>query len=126
MIMVVKEFTFDSAHYLPNYDGPCSRLHGHTYRLQIGIKGGTDSKSGMVMDFVELKRIVRDYLDVLDHHCLNEVTSFDFPYQNPTAERMVTWLSLCLLHHFVDPEMPNLEFIRLYETPTSYAEWRKS
>ena len=50
-ITVVKEFTFDAAHYLPGYNGKCNRPHGHTYRLQVGIEGEPDHSTGMVIDF---------------------------------------------------------------------------
>lgn len=122
MLSVVKEFTFDAAHFLPGYDGNCRNLHGHTYKLQVGVTGPFDSR-GMVCDFQELKEVVTHYVDLLDHSFLNEIESLEFPKDQPTAERMVYWLALNLIPD-IEAKSLHLSFIRLYETPTSYAEWR--
>jgi len=118
-ITVVKEFTFDAAHYLPGYDGACANLHGHTYRLQVGVKYSIDPQTGMVMDFGILKSVIQPIIDRLDHACLNDIGDNGFPCTLPTAENMVLWMAEQLLQ-----VISVLEFIRLYETPTSYAEWR--
>lgn len=121
-IEVVKQFTFDAAHYLPNYRGKCANLHGHTYILEVGIKEEPDQESGMVIDFGRLKQIVeRNIIEKLDHQNLNEVDAPFFPTSMPTAERMVQWI-VKVLRNFWPNE---LSFVRLYETPTSYAEWRR-
>jgi len=127
-ITVVKEFTFDAAHYLPNHPGKCKHLHGHTYRLQVGVKGPIDPETGMVTDFGILKDIVKMYvIDKLDHSFLNEsLDLFYLPNGAPTAENMVVWI-VKVLNEFVLEEwegLVKLHFLRLYETPTSYAEWR--
>jgi 6-pyruvoyltetrahydropterin/6-carboxytetrahydropterin synthase len=123
MITVVKEFTFDAAHWLPGYNGPCSNLHGHRWTLQVGIQGTV--QDGMVMDFSKLKGIVKqEIINPLDHHCLNEVPQDGFPTGYPTAENMVIWISRTLFERISLEDHVSLSFIRLYETPTSYAEWR--
>lgn len=131
-ITVVKEFTFDAAHHLPNYPGKCQNLHGHTYRLQIGIKGPINPVTGMVVDFAKIKEIIRRViLDYLDHKCLNEIKGdhfIAFPRHNPTAELMVSWIVQVLIRSCTDEKLGSsvkLNFVRLYETPTSYAEWRR-
>ena len=119
-ITVVKEFTFDAAHWLPNYPGLCANLHGHTYRLQIGISGKIDPNTGMVYDFAKLKELVQYHITKhLDHICLNECTEPGFPAKMPTAENMVDWIVGCF-----QGKEENLQLVRLWETPTSYAEWR--
>ena len=121
-VEVVKEFTFDAAHYLPGYKGPCGRLHGHTWKLQVGVTGHIDGQTGMVMDFKDLKATVQDeVISVLDHTCLNEYDPdrASFPNLKPTAEFMLCWLVTVL-----KARLPNITFIRLYESATSYAEWR--
>ena len=132
MITVVKEFTFDAAHWLPGYAGQCANLHGHTYKLQVGIKGEIDPNTGMVMDFSKLKGIVGyEIISQLDHVCLNDLKStpgelgINFPWEMPTAENMVDWIQQRLENRWDGTrEDATISFIRLYETPTSYAEWR--
>ena len=121
-LTVVKEFTFDAAHYLPGYPGLCQNLHGHTYRLRIGVSGPINLDSGMVCDFVKLKNIVQENIvSRMDHQCLNECKFPGFPDMMPTAEYMVKWI----VELFQMKGKPELELVQLWETPTSYCEWRK-
>ena len=130
-IEVVKRFTFEAAHFLPEYKGACANMHGHTYVLDVGIKGEIDPKTGMVMDFTALKQMVKVYiLDELDHKLLNEVYSHNFPYGRPTAENMVVWILKRLKSYMRSYKLfygsSDISFIRLYETQNSYAEWRSN
>ena len=102
--MVSKEFTFDAAHHLFNYEGKCKSLHGHTYHLQIAVSGYLDER-GMTFDFGDLKRIYKDHLEPqLDHRYLNET----LPYMNTTAENMVFWIFQTTSQHL--PEERGLRF----------------
>lgn len=134
-IMVVKEFQFDAAHFLPNHPGKCKGFHGHTYKLQIGVSGEVNSETGMVVDFADLKEMVDEsIIEHLDHKLLNSVGSFigdpeplkSFPNRMPTAEMMVSWIATTLYNLFLQiwEGKIQLHLVRLYETPTSYAEWR--
>jgi 6-pyruvoyltetrahydropterin/6-carboxytetrahydropterin synthase len=76
---------FDAAHHLPGYDGKCSRVHGHTYKIEVIIAGPV-GEDGFVMDFYSLKKSVSSALEDLDHRDLNEIVS------NPTAERIAGWI----------------------------------
>ncbi len=118
---VCKEFTFDAAHYLPSHEGLCRNMHGHTYRLLVGISGPIvedeqSSMNGMVLDFSQLKSIVQALIiKRLDHKMLNDVLPFV-----TTAENMAFWM-----FKEIEGQLSSsltMEFIRLYETPTSYAE----
>ena len=140
-IRVTKQFNFESAHALWNYDGKCKNIHGHTYKLFVTvigtpIKDDSSHKLGMVIDFGDLKTIVKTQIvDVFDHAVILNKKA---PYKNfinvpemferfiatdyqPTCENMVV--------HFADivkkylPEDVQLFSVRLYETETSYAEW---
>lgn len=83
---VTKEFTFDAAHFLTDYYGKCEKLHGHTYKLQVTVTGDLGS-NGLLLDFVLLKKIVKDkVLSKLDHSHLND----HFP--NPTSELVANWI----------------------------------
>ena len=115
---VCKAFRFDAAHYLPNYEGKCKNLHGHTWTLEVEVSGvpiPDGSKQGMVMDFGDLKVAVQQkVIDVLDHTLLNDTIS------NPTAENILLWVHdklQCLPYGM-------LCRLRLYETPDSFAELR--
>ncbi|WDC83698.1 6-carboxytetrahydropterin synthase QueD [Caloramator sp. mosi_1] len=85
-MILIKEFEFDAAHNLIHYHGKCERLHGHTYKLVVKLEGEPDSE-GMVFDFVELKRIVKErVIDKFDHTYLNEII------EQPTAENIAVYV----------------------------------
>ena len=111
-MMIYKEFTFDSAHKLPNVpDGhKCKNLHGHTYKLTVYLEGEIDEKLGWVMDFNELKQVMKPLLNRMDHHYLNDLPGLE----NPTSEVLVRWI-----WNQVQPALPLLSKMELRETPTS-------
>lgn len=130
-IQVVKQFKFDSAHFLTEYVGKCANLHGHTYMLEIGVTSDVLHK-GFVMDFGVVKDIINPYIEMMDHNMLNEISTQtkwgdkakNFPTKT-TAENMVVWLYHELVFEFAKYDsLVSLSLIRLWETPTSYAEWR--
>jgi len=85
-MLVTKEFTFDSAHYLTDYHGKCEQMHGHTYKLKVTVEGEIQ-ENGMVIDFALLKQIVKNrVLNKLDHKMLNDVIP------NASAERIAVWI----------------------------------
>ena len=120
-ISVTKIFEFEASHHLPKYHGDCSRVHGHSYKLEVtltnfkhGKTGTIDVDSGMIMDFKAVKRIVQEHIiDYVDHSNLN-----DF-YENPTAEIMVADFYSKLSR--VLPSEIMIESIKLWETSSSYA-----
>ncbi|WP_066287641.1 6-carboxytetrahydropterin synthase QueD [Bacillus sp. FJAT-29937] len=123
-VLVSKEFTFDSAHHLHDYEGKCKNLHGHTYKVIFGISGLVDHR-GLLIDFGDIKEIWKNDIEIyLDHRYLNET----LPPMNTTAENMVVWIyekmqeSLDIRKY---NDAARVEFVRLYETPTSYAEARR-
>ncbi len=106
---VTKEFVFDAAHYLPNYEGKCERLHGHTWKLHVTVKAPVDRASGLAFDFVALKRKAMErVVDRLDHQVVNDVVP------NPSAENIALWVWHQLR------ELP-LDTVTVWETPTSFA-----
>lgn len=109
---IYKEFTFDSAHFLPHVpEGhKCRGMHGHTYRLRVWLEGEPDTRLGWVMDFAVLKEIVKSVLVRIDHKCLNEVEGME----NPTCERIAIWI-----WDRLQPSLPLLTRIELQETPSS-------
>lgn len=124
-VLVSKEFTFDAAHHLHCYEGKCKNLHGHTYKVIFGISGFVD-EIGLVIDFGDIKEIWKEEIEIyLDHRYINET----LPNMNTTAENMVVWIYEKMKESLSNrPEKKNgvqVEFVRLYETPTSYAEARR-
>lgn len=119
-VLVSKEFTFDSAHHLHCYEGKCKSLHGHTYKMQVIMRGRVDER-GLTIDFGDIKRIAKErVIDLLDHRYLNDV----LPPMNTTAENMVVWMYEQLLFGLKEEGLypkVRLEEVRLWETPTSFA-----
>ncbi|QMT35744.1 6-carboxytetrahydropterin synthase QueD [Neisseria wadsworthii] len=134
---ITKIFTFDSSHMLDGHDGKCQNLHGHTYKLEVVVAGGlikSGAKDGMVMDFADLKTIVKHtIIEPFDH-------AFIYNGNNPresqiaallegwnmktmrldfrtTAENMAAYMYACLKNAGL-----HVSLIRLWETPTSCAE----
>jgi len=141
-IRITKEFKFETAHALKGYDGLCKHIHGHSYELLVSIIGEpiqneNSPKLGMVMDFGDLKKIVKEeVVDKMDHSLvLNEKGSkaealkksdemfervLTVPYQ-PTSENMLIDFA-----ERIKPRLPqgiSLKYMLLRETVTSYAEW---
>ena len=111
-MQIYKEFSFDSAHFLPNVpDGhKCKNMHGHTYRLKVVIEGQPDPHFGWIMDFKELKDALTPVIDQLDHKVINDIKGLE----NATAENITIWI-----WNQIKPVLPLLSRIELYETPTT-------
>ena len=112
LMEIGKEFTFDSAHYLIDYRGPCEHIHGHTYRFEVTLSGAV-GEGGMVMDFAEIKAVVEALvLSKLDHKLLNDIIP------QPTAEHIAIWIWNAL-----KKSLP-LSSIKLWESPGSFVIYR--
>ena len=112
MIDIFKVFSIEAAHRLPNVpEGhQCARLHGHSFRVEVHVRGPIDAQTGWVMDFAELKRAFAPIHQQLDHHYLNDVAGLD----NPTSENLARWIWQQL-----KPNLPLLARIVVHETCTS-------
>ena len=111
-MQLIKTFEFDSAHFLPDYNGKCENLHGHTYGLTVKLEG-TPAADGLIMDFTILKQIVKDeVIEVLDHTCLNDLI------KNPSAENIAIWIWKALDEKLTRPNCKLAE-IEVWETRTS-------
>ena len=144
-IRITKMFSFEAGHALHGYDGKCKNLHGHSYHLEVTVIGTpiTDSnnvKHGMVIDFGDLKKIVKeDIVDVFDHSMVfnkntphidmaNDLVALGHhvllvDYQ-PTTEMMIIDFADKIKRRL--PETIQLHSLKLQETATSYAEWYAS
>ncbi len=140
-IRVTKEFNFEMAHALWNYDGACKNIHGHSYKLYVTLIGipnldSDDPKFGMVIDFKDLKQLVKGpIVDFLDHslavyqkaegnaltaagQMYEKVHVFDF---QPTCENLVLFI-VEKIQSLLSPGL-ELHAVKLFETATSFAEW---
>ena len=141
IIKITKQFSFEMAHALRNYDGLCRNIHGHSYKMDITLAGQplhdeNSPKNGMVMDFGDLKRLVNEEIISLFDHALvlNAKTDnklIELLKQNfekvvvvefqPTTENLLNFIADKLKKRL--PETVKLCRIRLRETDTSYADW---
>jgi 6-pyruvoyltetrahydropterin/6-carboxytetrahydropterin synthase len=107
-----KQFSIEAAHWLPNVpaDHKCRRMHGHSFQIQVHVRGPVDPHLGWVMDFAEIKAAFAPVEDEIDHRCLNDVAGLE----NPTSENLARWLWKRLR-----PALPLLSKIVVQETCTS-------
>ena len=121
-------FSFSAAHHLPKHDGLCKNLHGHNYRLEVELCGQVNLETGMLIDFKKIKDLVNEnVIRLLDHKNLNEVNVASFPYENPTAELMITWMADIIEYHLLGETKGHIKLhkLRLWETDNCYVEWEK-
>lgn len=111
-MVLYKRVTFEAAHRLPNAPAghKCARLHGHSFSVTVHVRGDVDPRTGWVMDFGEIKELLRPILAQLDHQYLNEIEGLE----NPTSENIARWIWRRLR-----PALPQLARIEVAETCTS-------
>lgn len=114
---IFKEFTFEAAHRLPHVPPghKCARLHGHSYRVALHVRGPVGEQSGWIMDFSDLKEAWQPLHERLDHFFLNEVEGLS----NPTSENLARWIWRRLR-----PTLPQLSQVVVRETCTSGCVYR--
>lgn len=144
-IRITKQFTFETGHALYGYDGKCKNVHGHSYKLSVTVIGvpitdTTNVKFGMVIDFGDLKKIVKEEIvDIFDHATVfnrntphvelatelknrgHHVILVDY---QPTSENMVIDFAEKIKNRL--PQSIQLHSLKLQETETSFAEWYQS
>ena len=113
---ISQAFKFEAAHFLPGVPAThrCSRLHGHSYRVEVRLEGEVDPHTGFVVDFFDLEKSFAGIMDALDHRCLNEVEGLD----NPTAENIAVWI-----WNRLKPDLRQISAVRVYETVDCWAEY---
>jgi 6-pyruvoyltetrahydropterin/6-carboxytetrahydropterin synthase len=141
-VRITKQFTFEMAHALFGYDGKCKNIHGHSYKLDVcvigePIKDKNNPKFGMLIDFGDLKQIVKsEVVDIMDHAIMLNIHSphktlaqelkasghdiVEVDYQ-PTSENMVIDFAKKIQSKL--PKNMKLHSIKLRETGTAFAEW---
>jgi len=143
-IRITKEFNFEMAHVLWNYDGKCKNIHVHSYKLFVTVIGipiqdSTNQKDGMVIDFGDLKKIIKEL--IIDTHDHSLAVNANSPHKDifraefkidlkqlkhyqPTAENMIIEFAEVIMAKL--PETVKLFSLKLHETASSFVEWYAS
>ena len=109
---IYKSFTIEAAHRLPNLpdNHKCSRLHGHSFTIEVHVSGDVGEATAWVMDFADISGAIKPVFECLDHRYLNEIAGLE----NPTSENLAKWL-----WHKLKSKLPLLSAIVVKETCTS-------
>ena len=109
---IFKEFTAESAHRLPHVPAghKCGRLHGHSFRIRIAVRGEPAAETGWIIDFGDIKAAFAPIYAQLDHNYLNDIPGLE----NPTSENLAIWIWQQL-----QPSLPQLSAVEIFETCTS-------
>ena len=120
--LITKKFDFEAAHFIPAFaEGhKCRRMHGHSFKVEIKVKGDLNPDLGILMDFADIKAVVKPYIEYLDHDCLNDLAERDNVdlLRNPTSENICLWL-----FKEIKPKLPMLFSVIVHETCTSACEY---
>lgn len=109
---IYKSFTIEAAHRLPNLpdDHKCSRLHGHSFTIELHVSGLVHDVTGWVMDFADISEAFKPLYERLDHHYLNDIKGLE----NPTSENLAKWV-----WQELEPNLPLLTSVVVKETCTA-------
>ena len=133
MFNIKIESYFSSAHFLRDYKGKCEQLHGHNWKVEVNVEDKRLDKSGMVLDFHNLKNKLKAVLERLDHKCLNDIPYFSAAGArlpdgqgsasggkrvNPTSENIAQYI-----YKNLKPEVSNLRLVTVWESHNSCASY---
>jgi len=116
MYSIKIESYFSSAHYLRGYRGKCEELHGHNWKVEVELEAKKLDKTGMVLDFKDLKRELNQVLEKLDHKCLNNVAYFR--KVNPTSENIAQYI-----YNSLNSKVRGLKLVTVWENENSCATY---
>lgn|SRR6185312_3765622 len=122
MFEVCVENTFAAGHALRNYHGKCENVHGHNYRVRMTMEGEQLDATGLLVDFVEIKRLMSAIIDKLDHQFINDIAPFDVI--NPSAENIAKYF-YDEIYSGLKTETPvRISEVKIWETDVSAAAYR--
>lgn len=122
MFEVTVEQTFAAGHALRNYRGKCENVHGHNYRVRVTVAGEQLDATGLLVDFLDVNRLIGGVVEYLDHQFINDLAPFD--QVNPSAENIAKYFYdriACGLKSDVGARVAE---VRIWETDTSSAVYR--
>jgi 6-pyruvoyltetrahydropterin/6-carboxytetrahydropterin synthase len=122
MFEVTVQQTFSAGHALRNYRGKCENVHGHNYRIEVTAQGEQLDSIGLLVDFVELKRAMKEVIEYLDHRFINDLEPFD--KVNPSAENIAKYFHDRISAGLSTEAPIRLAQVKVWETDTSSAVYR--
>jgi 6-pyruvoyltetrahydropterin/6-carboxytetrahydropterin synthase len=122
MFEVSVEQSFAAGHALRNYKGKCENVHGHNYRVRVTVAGEQLDAAGLLVDFLEIKRMMGSAIEYLDHRFINDLAPFDAI--NPSAENIAKYFYDRLSTELKNQVPVRIAEIRVWETDTSSAVYR--
>jgi 6-pyruvoyltetrahydropterin/6-carboxytetrahydropterin synthase len=123
MFEVSVEQTFAAAHALRNYKGACENVHGHNFKVQVTLEGEHLDEAGLLVDFLDVKDLMRSVISRLDHQFLNEVAPFDVA--NPSAENIAEYFYTEMTHGLESTPVPvRIREVKVWETEVQSASYR--
>ncbi len=125
MFEVTVEDTFAAGHYLRNYKGKCENPHGHNYKVRVTLAGHDLDKAGLLLDFRDLKEVMRPVIDRLDHQMMNDIAPF--VELNPSAENIARYFfdeTNARLHASTNGRV-HVKEVTIWETDTTTATYRE-
>ena|SRR5579863_7105849 len=123
MFEISVEQTFAAGHALRNYKGKCENIHGHNFRVRVKIEGERLDETGLLVDFVDVKRVMGSAIERLDHQFLNEIQPFDV--KNPSAENIAEYFYREISVHLPETASPvKISEVTVWETDIQSATYR--
>lgn len=123
MFEVSVDQTFAAGHALRNYKGKCENVHGHNFRVQVIIEGERLDDTGLLVDFIDVKNLMRAVIERLDHQFLNEVAPFDV--KNPSAENIAEYFYQEMMVGLAPTPVPvRIREVKVWETDIQSATYR--
>ena len=123
MFEVAVEQDFASAHALRNYKGRCENIHGHNWKVRVTIEGERLDETGLLVDFIDVKNLMGQILDRIDHQFLNEIPPFDVV--NPSAENIAEYFWQKMSEGLVNTPVPiKVTEVKIWETDIQSATYR--
>jgi 6-pyruvoyltetrahydropterin/6-carboxytetrahydropterin synthase len=123
MFEVAVEQVFASAHALRNYKGRCENIHGHNWKVRVTIEGERLDDAGLLVDFIDVKNLMGEIIDRIDHQFLNEIPPFDVV--NPSAENIAEYFWQKMSDGLVNTPVPvKVTEVKIWETDIQSATYR--
>jgi len=122
MFEVTVEQTFAAGHALRNYHGKCEDVHGHNYRVRVTVEGEQLDATGLLVDFLDVNRLITGAVGYLDHRFINDLKPFD--EINPSAENIAKYFYEQVSSGLTNEVPVRISAVQVWETDTSSAVYR--